>query len=104
MSKIAEGEGKSQRHFPLYPGSHFRLEHGELASHECIAVRGKRKAVLGLELGDVAAAHRLPRTEMSDLVWQVGDSFVYPADQMNVVVGEGAEDVALRADQLPFGF
>ena len=38
MSKIAEGEGKSQRHFPLYPGSHFRLEHGELASHERVAV------------------------------------------------------------------
>jgi hypothetical protein len=36
---------------------------------------------------------------MADMIWEVGESFVYPADQMNVVVGEGAEGMALRADQ-----
>ena len=41
---------------------------------------------------------------MADVIWKVGEGFVCPADQMNVVVGEGAEGVALRADQLPFGF
>ena len=47
--------------------SHFRLEHRELAAHECIAVSSQRQAVLWLELLDLAAVHALPGALMAHL-------------------------------------
>jgi hypothetical protein len=81
--------------------SRLQLEHRELALHQSVAVACERQAILRLELLDLTALHALPRPFVADVIWEVGEGFVCPADQVQVVVGEGAEGVALRADQLP---
>ena len=85
------------------PSSRLRLEHRELALHECVAVASESPAVVGLEPLDLPALHSLPRALMAYMIGQLVKPAIV-ADDKDVVVGDGAEGlVALIGRRSPMG-
>ena len=72
-----------------------RLEHRELALHECVAVSSERSPVVGLELLDLTALHSLPWALMADMVGRLVEPAVV-ADDEYMVVGDGAEGLVVH--------